>query len=74
MTTFVTQQYIEVAVQPQALPNAIVTQQYIEVGYVDGGSTPVEPTPGNFKLYLGTTPIGAIYLGGQNITDVILGG
>lgn len=70
----VTQQYLEVAVQPQAPPNAAVTQQYIEVGYVDGGSTPEEPTPGNVKLYLGTTPIGAIYLGTQNITDVILGG
>ena len=70
----VTQQYLEVAVQPSSPPNAVVTQQYIEVGYVDGGSTPEEPTPGNFKLYLGTTPVNAIYLGTQNITDVILGG
>ena len=32
----VTQQYLEVAVQPSSPPNAVVTQQYIEVGYVDG--------------------------------------
>ena len=38
---FVTQQYLEVAVQPSSPPNAVVTQQYIEIAYLD--STEPEP-------------------------------
>ena len=65
---------LKVAVQPQASRTLLSLSNISRWGMLDGGSTPEEPTPGNFKLYLGTTPVNAIYLGTQNITDVILGG
>lgn len=58
---FITQQYVEAAATSATPPPVRVTQQYVEVAC---------PVRAPLNIYIGSTRVSRLYLGGTEITAV----